>query len=108
MKIIFFELNEVPYRIIHLFCRLYPNSNLATVFNKGRKFETFAEDQGHLSPWVTWPTVHRGVSNEKHFTSDFGQDINDQEKEFPPLWNILAQEGVKVGVFGSLHTYPLP
>lgn len=108
MKIIFFELNEVPYKIIHHFCRLYPESNLANVLTKGRKYETFSEDQGHLSPWITWPTVHRGITNEKHFISDFGQDINDQEKQYPPLWSILAQKGVKVGLFGSLHTYPPP
>jgi hypothetical protein len=66
MKVILFELNEVPYKVIHHFCKLYPESNLAKVLSKGRKYETYAEDQGHLSPWVTWPTVHRGVTNEKH------------------------------------------
>lgn len=108
MKIIFFELNEVPYRIIHHFCKFYPESYLAKIFANGRKYETYAEDQGHLSPWVTWPTVHRGVTNEKHFISDFGQDLNEQEKQYPPIWNLLAQKGIKTGLFGSLHTYPLP
>ena len=108
MKVILFELNEVPYKVIHHFCKLYPESNLAKVLSKGRKYETYAEDQGHLSPWITWPTVHRGVTNEKHFISDFGQDLNEQEKQYPALWNLLAKKGVKVGLFGSLHTYPLP
>ena len=108
MKVILFELNEVPYKVIHHFCKLYPESNLAKVLSKGRKYETFAEDMGHLSPWITWPTVHRGVTNEKHFISDFGQDLNEQEKQYPAIWNILAQKGIKVGLFGSLHTYPFP
>ena len=108
MKIIFFELNEVPYKVIHHFCKLYPGSNLAKVIAAGSKYETFSEDQGHLSPWITWPTVHRGVDNTKHFISDFGQDLNDQEKEYPAIWNMLAQKGIKVGLFGSLHTYPMP
>ena len=108
MKVILFELNEVPYKVIHHFCKLYPESNLAKVLKKGRKYETYAEDQGHLSPWVTWPTVHRGITNEKHFISDFGQDLNEQEKEYPAIWNMLAKKGVKVGLFGSLHTYPMP
>jgi hypothetical protein len=108
MKIIFFELNEVPLKIIQHFTRLYPESWLAKVYANSRRYETIAEDQGHLSPWVTWPTVHRGVSNEKHFISDFGQDLNDQEKQFPAIWNLLAQNGIKVGLFGSLHTYPMP
>lgn len=108
MKIIFFELNEVPFRVINHYCKLYPESSLAKIFRQGRKYETHTEDQGHLSPWITWPTVHRGVTNEKHFISDFGQDLNDQEKQFPAIWNILAKNKVKVGLFGSLHTYPLP
>lgn len=108
MKIILFELNEVPYKIIHHFCKLYPGSNLAKLLAHGRKYETYAEDQGHLSPWITWPTVHRGVTNEKHLISDFGQNLDEQEKQFPPIWNILAKQGLKVGLFGSLHTYPLP
>lgn len=108
MKIIFFELNEVPYKVIHHFCKLYPESNLAKVFANGRKYETCSEDRGHLSPWITWPTVHRGITNEKHFISDFGQDLNEQEKQYPTVWNILARQGVKVGLFGSLHTHPLP
>ena len=108
MKVILFELNEVPHKVIHHFCKLYPESNLAKVLTKGRKYETYAEDIGHLSPWITWPTVHRGVTNEKHFISDFGQDLNEQEKEYPAVWNMLAKNGVKVGLFGSLHTYPMP
>lgn len=108
MKIIFFELNEVPHKIIQHFCKLYPESSLAKLVAGGRKYETYAEDQGHLSPWVTWPTVHRGVTNEKHFISDFGQDLHEQEKQYPAIWNILSKKGLKVGLFGSLHTYPLP
>lgn len=108
MKIIFFELNEVPYKIIQHFCRLYPGSSLAKILARGRKYETYAEDFGHLSPWITWPTVHRGVTNEKHFISDFGQDLNEQENQYPPVWKLLAQKGISIGLFGSLHTYPIP
>ncbi|MBI1343040.1 MAG: hypothetical protein GC171_08915 [Terrimonas sp.] len=108
MKIIFFELNEVPYKIIHHFCRLYPESSLAKILPFSRQFETYTEDKGHLSPWITWPTLHRGVTNEKHFISDFGQDLNDQEEQYPAVWNILADQGIPVGLFGSLHSYPPP
>jgi hypothetical protein len=37
MKVILFELNEVPYKVIHHFCKLYPESNLAKAVSKGRK-----------------------------------------------------------------------
>jgi hypothetical protein len=47
---------KFPTRSFIIFAKLYPESNLAKVLKKGRKYETYAEDQGHLSPWVTWPT----------------------------------------------------
>ena len=72
------------------------------------QYESYSEDVSSLSPWKTWPTVHRGVIDGKHFLHDFGQDLTEVDKVYPPLWKILTQNGIKSGVFGSLHTYPLP
>ncbi|MBK9593754.1 MAG: hypothetical protein IPO32_20500 [Crocinitomicaceae bacterium] len=71
------------------------------------KFESILENidifhpgiRGLPAPWVT---------NEKHFISDFNQDLTQTDKEFPPIWKILADNKIKGGVFGSLHSYPLP
>src|SRR6516164_8196265 len=60
-KVIFFELNEVPFRILDEFCRWRPDSNLAKLLPRCTQFETVTEDEGHLSPWVTWPSLHRGI-----------------------------------------------
>ncbi len=107
-KLIFFELNEVPVRIFDYYRRVRPGSWLAKNFDAFKKFRTHSENGGHLSPWNTWPTLHRGVSNEKHFISDFNQDLKEIDREFPPIWKLLADAGVKTGVFGSLHSYPMP
>ncbi|HEY6563860.1 MAG TPA: hypothetical protein VIY86_05155, partial [Pirellulaceae bacterium] len=107
-KIVFFELNEVPYRIIDEYCRWRPKSAFARLLPKCFQYETYSEDRGHLSPWKTWPTLHRGVSNAQHFIEDFGQDLSEVDRDFPPLWRILSQNGIRTGVCGSLHTYPLP
>lgn len=107
-KIILFELNEVPVRILDYYTAARPHSWLAQSKNKRRSYETYMPNRGHLSPWNTWPSFHRGVSNEKHFLSDFNQDLTEVDKEFPPIWKKLADNGVSVGVFGSLHSYPLP
>src|SRR5579859_1915845 len=106
-KIIFFELNEVPWRIIEYYRKANPDSTLAQILPESRVYDTFAEDTS-LSPWITWPTVHRGVTDEKHGIHSFGQPLDDIDKEFPTIWQLLAGHGCKVGVFGSLHTYPLP
>lgn len=107
-KIILFELNEVPVRIFEHFCKTQPNSELAKRMAACVKFETYTEDKGWLEPWITWPTVHRGVTDATHEIEDFGQDLSRQDREFPPIWKILAKHGISSGICGSLHTYPLP
>ena len=105
---IVYELNEVPKKIFDFYADAFPQSSFAFLRNSSSLFETFTADIGHLSPWVTWPTMHRGVSNKDHSISDLGQDLKQINAEFPPIYNILANKGVKVGVFGSLQSYPMP
>lgn len=107
-KVILYELNEVPVRIFDYYRSLRPNSWIARNWDLFKKFNSHTENGGHLSPWQTWPTVHRGVTNHKHLISDFSQDLAEVDKEFPPIWQLLADSGVSVGMFGSLHSYPLP
>lgn len=107
-KIILFELNEVPWKIMHYFVKQRPQSNLARLLPKCSKYETVTPDAGHLSPWITWPTFHRGVDNTRHKISDFNQDLSQTNRDYPPVWTILHQHGVKTGVFGSMHSSPVP
>src|SRR5579884_4144286 len=107
-KIILFELNEVPFRIVEEYSRWHPESTLARRRDQFFQYETYTEDVSALSPWKTWPSLHRGVPDHRHLIQDFGQDLHDADQEFPPLWKLLAQNGVRTGVCGSLHTYPMP
>lgn len=107
-KIILFELNEVPFRVIDYFITKYPNSNLAKILPTSTQIETHADDEGHLHPWSTWPTLHRGIDNSVHKIKDFGENLSDLNTKFPPIWQILAENSLSVGVCGSLHSYPLP
>ncbi len=107
-KIIFFELNEVPLKVIDAFCRWRPASQLARLLPFCRQYETHSEDVSSLSPWKTWPSVHRGVHDARHLIYDFGQDLTDVNREFPTVWQLLVRHGVRTGICGSLHTYPPP
>jgi hypothetical protein len=107
-KVILFELNEVPVKIFEHFCRAHPNSVLAQRMPECLKFETYTEDKGWLEPWITWPTLHRGITNDKHQIADFGQDLTEHDSQFPPIWKLLVKNGIKTGICGSLHTYPMP
>src|SRR6202022_4248791 len=103
-KVIFFELNEVPIRVFEHYCGRHPESVLAQRMAECLKYETYTEDRGWLEPWITWPTLHRGVANDKHQIADFGQDLQEHDRQFPPIWKLLVQNGVTAGICGSLHT----
>jgi len=107
-SIVLFELNEVPFRILEYFVTESPGSNLARFYGKFKRHKTYTEDSGHLSPWKTWPTLHRGTTNEMHMLHDFGQPLEEIDRQYPPVWKILSAHGIRTGVFGSLHSYPLP
>lgn len=108
MKKIVYELNEVPKRLFDFYADAFPSSAFSKLRALSHLYETNTADAGHLSPWITWPTMHRGVSNLEHEISDLGQDLKSVNKEFPSVFNYLANNDLKVGVFGSLQSYPLP
>lgn len=107
-KIILIELNEVPFRVIDYYTSKYPDSKLAKILRVSDQIETKTDDQGHLHPWSTWPTLHRGVDNTVHHIKDIGENLGELNNTYPPIWQLLVKNGIKVGVCGSLHSYPIP
>ena len=107
-NIILFELNEVPFKVIDYYCKKFPYSTLAKILPLSNQYVTKSHDHGHLHPWSTWPTVHRGVSNEVHHIKDIGEDLSEIDRQYPPVWDILVRNNISAGVFSSLQTYPLP
>ena len=107
-KIVLFELNEVPWRIVDDHVARRPDGALASMLRRSAQYETVAADKGHLSPWKTWPSVHRGVPDERHLIGDLGQDHAAADAAYPPVWQLLHERGARVGVGGSLHSSPPP
>lgn len=103
-----FELNEVPWRILDWWTGRHPRSALAQALPAASQWTTVAADDGHLSPWVTWPTVHRGVPNTAHGIAHFGQSTEAADRAWPAWWRLAVDGGRTAGVFGLLHTSPLP
>lgn len=101
------ELNEVPFRVLDDYAKAHPESCVARLLASSHQFETYSRDSA-LSPWVTWPTVHRGVTDQTHKIQHFGEDLTEADGAYPPLWTLLARAGVRTGQFGSLHSYPMP
>ncbi|MCQ9201498.1 MAG: hypothetical protein JJ834_002525 [Prochlorococcus marinus XMU1425] len=104
-KIILYELNEVPRKLFNFYVEKYPNSSFSKISEKGILFNTITKDTGELHPWSTWPTVHRGVYNSVHNIRYINQDLS-AANSYKPIWEILSENKINVGVFGSLQSYP--
>jgi len=107
-KILLFEINEVPFRVIDYYCDTRPNSTLGRILSRSRQYETVTEDSLALDPWISWPTMHRGVPDNKHQILHLGQVLDEVDAQYPPIWRLLKRAGVSVGVFGSLHSSAVP
>ncbi len=106
--VVVFELNEVPWRVLDWWTARHPDGGLADLVASSRTYTSVAVDEGHLSPWITWPTVHRGVPNTVHGIGHFGQDTTHADAVAPPWWTTVTASGRRVGLFGLLHTGELP
>lgn len=104
-NIIIYELNEVPWRVVDAFIERRPNSCLAKFLGKSVQLTTTTVDSGELHPWSTWPTFHRGVSNDIHNIRFLNQDLNPSSN-YPTIWDLLAKNGITTGIFGCLQSYP--
>ena len=105
-RLLIYELNEVPKKIIIDFIEKKPSSTLARIIKEGSFFETYTSDQEELHPWSTWPTVYRGVNNCLHNIRFINQDLSYANNKYPPVWEILEKNNINIGIFGTLQSYP--
>ncbi len=101
--ILLLEMNEVPWRLIDRFSR-YGYRSIERFFSSARLLTNVAVDTGELSPWVTWPTFHRGMPKERHGIKNLGQDPSTFRGT--PIWQEFRQRGYSIGVCGSLQSWP--
>lgn len=108
-NVILFELNEVPFRVLDYFNAARPDSFLARASARMQQYRTSIPlDHGQLDPWISWATLHRGVTDANHGILHLGQNLRRADAEYPPAWQILHRAGISTGVFGSLHSSALP
>lgn len=102
--VMLYELNEVPWSIVDLYIERNPGSAFAALLTRGRTYTTVNEDPAHLSPWRTWPTLHRSMYVADHGAYDLGQDPSTFRGT--DLWTVLDEAGHSVGLFGPLQSWP--
>lgn len=63
-----------------------------------------SNDEGELSPWVTWPSLHRGMNNTEHNVLNLGQDVKSFKGT--PIWEEYRKLGLSIGLMGPLQSWP--
>jgi hypothetical protein len=102
--ILLLEINEIPWRLIDRFKASPELPNLHRFFSSARTYTTVTVDTGELSPWITWPSMHRGMSNTEHGVKFLGQDVLTYKGT--PIWEEYRKLGRSIGIFGSLQSWP--
>jgi hypothetical protein len=104
-KVLLAEFNEITWRFIEPLCargKLPAFSEFVRCGTKGSPLAT--EVPPHLDPWIAWTSVYTGRPQEEH-----GVRFLEQPPETvrgPKLWDIAADEGKSLGVFGSIMSWP--
>ncbi len=102
--ILLLEINEIPWRLIDRYSDQHRLPNISRFLKQSHQFTTVAVDTGELSPWVTWPTLHRGMNNEKHGIKNLGQDPATFRGR--PIWQDIRDRGGAIGICGSMQSWP--
>src|SRR5215468_8012532 len=106
--VILLEANEIPRRLVEDHIARRPDGALAALVERSNTWVTECEDELELDPWISWPTLHRGVIDSRHGIHHLGQSLETADEKYPPVWRLLTEAGVDVGVFGSLHSSHVP
>lgn len=98
------EINEVPWSVYDAYVDDGRFLNIKKLLKSSHRLTTVCSDTGHLSPWVTWPTIHRGVPDYIHKIKDLGQDASTFQGV--PIWDEYLKLNLSVGIFGSMQSWP--
>jgi predicted AlkP superfamily phosphohydrolase/phosphomutase len=107
-KVLLLELNEINWGVIDKLIADHGPTylpNIARLRETGcTGTQTAVERPPLLDPWITWVTLHTGVSPSVHGASVLEQDAETISAK--RTWHYAAEAGRSVGVFGSISAYP--
>jgi hypothetical protein len=99
------EINEITWDLIEPFMQQGKLPTFAKLKREGAWGTSIAsEDLPQLDPWVTWTTLYTGRPQEEHnvfFLQQPPQSIHARR-----IWEICADHGLPVGVYGSICSWP--
>lgn len=107
-KVLLLEFNEINWTIIDELIRQHGPGylpNFVRLREQGAwSRQDAVERPPFLDPWITWVTLHTGVTAAIHGASVLEQDAETISAK--RIWHYVADAGQSVGVFGSISAYP--
>jgi hypothetical protein len=104
-RVILVELNEITWRILDPLLAQGKLPTFAQFIRRGTKGMPIApEVPPNLDPWISWTTVYTGRPQEEHGVKFLEQPPGTVKG--PRIWDIAADAGKSVGVFGSIMSWP--
>ncbi len=104
-KVILVELNEITWRLLDPLLQSGELPTFSELIDRGARGTPIAvENPPDLDPWISWMTVYTGRPPEEH-----GVKFLEQPPETvhgSKIWDIVADAGKSVGVFGSIMSWP--
>jgi len=107
-KVLIFELNEVPYKVIDQFIADHPKSTLASMLPKSARRHSHLPDTGQMHPKTSWHTFHRGVPDHVHGYREYNQIEAPGQYANPTFLELARRSGRRVGCGASIGSWPIP
>lgn len=104
-KVLLLEINEVTWDLIDPLIEKGKLPTFAQLKREGAWASPVSVDlPPQMDPWITWTTVYTGRSQAEHNVFHLQQP--PETIGSPRIWEICHNAGLKVGVYGSLCSYP--
>jgi hypothetical protein len=99
------ELNEITWRLLDPLLAQGHLPTFSRLIEHGARGTTVApEVPPELDPWISWTTVYTGRPPEEHGVKFLEQPPDTVRG--PRIWDIAADAGKSVGIFGSIMSWP--
>ena len=104
-RVLLIELNEITWNLIDPLIEAGKLPTVARLKKEGSWGAPMSIDlPPQLDPWITWTTVYTGRTQAEHNVFHLQQPPESIHAK--RIWELCHEAGLKVGVFGSLGSYP--
>jgi hypothetical protein len=107
-RVLVFEVNEISWELMQPWLESGDLPNFQRLKAEGAWGRTWTNDpggsEGLLEPWVTWTTLYTGVPHTEHGVKFLEQP--PESIKAARLWDLAAQAGKRIGIYGSVGSWP--